>query len=391
MVGPFGFIRTPKIIFGAGAVGKLPGILNHPGGNVLIITGSESFRRNKGIDGLLESLQKDKMILHFERIGKEPSPEMIDRITARFRNIQLQAVVAIGGGSVMDTGKAVSAMLPLELPVSEYLESVGTKMHPGMKKFFVAVPTTAGTGSEATANAVLSVSDHRGSYKRSLRHENLVPDVAIVDPILTLQCPKSVTAASGMDALTQLIESYLSLKSGPLTDSLALDGIRHAHLNLYEAWRNGENLLARSGMAYSALLSGITLANAGLGLIHGFASSIGAAFDIPHGVICATLLGIVNRFNINSLMRVKAPDGTLEKFMILGKLLSQAEGKDHTWYMKYTADYLDELTNKLNIRRLGTFGVTSADLENIAAHTDHKSNPVHFEKEEMVEMLKARL
>jgi alcohol dehydrogenase class IV len=268
---------------------------------------------------------------------------------------------------------------------------VGTKSHPGIKKFFIAVPTTSGTGSEVTANAVLSDSDPAGGFKRSLRHENLVPDLAIVDPELTLSCPQHITAASGMDAFTQLIESYLSLKSGPLTDALALDGIRHVHGNLENACRNGGDLEARTGMAYAALLSGITLANAGLGLVHGFASSIAGTFDIPHGVICAGMMAIVNRNNISNLLRNNTRNITMEKYVCLGKLFSDTDKKGDQWYMQFSADYLDELTNKLNISRLGAFGVTSEILGKIASETDHKSNPVHFEKEQLVEMLKARL
>jgi alcohol dehydrogenase class IV len=391
MTGSFGLIRTPKIIFGPSAVSRLAAMLKNPGGQVLIITGSKSLHQNKGIADLLAALEKEKIILHFDRISKEPSPEEIDRITNRFRYIKLQAVIAVGGGSVMDAGKAVSAMLPLECSVKEYLEGVGTKSHPGIKKFFVAIPTTSGTGSEATANAVISGSDLRGGFKRSLRHENLVPDLAIVDPMLTLSCPGHITASSGMDAFTQLIESYLSLKSGPLTDALALDGIEKVRQNLEVAWKDGENTEARTGMAYAALLSGITLANSGLGLVHGFASSIGGACDIPHGVICATMMGVVNRYNIRSLIDHNNHDIPTEKYTRLGKLFSDMEGKGAQWYMQFAADYLEELIRKLNISRLGVYGLTPEHLEKIASETDHKSNPVRFEKERLIQMLKERL
>ena len=159
-----------------------------------------------------------------------------------------------------------------------------------------------------------------------------------------------------MDAFTQLMESYLSVKSGPLTDSLALDGILQIHQNLAEACRNGDNLEAREGMAYAALLSGITLANAGLGLIHGFASSVGASFDIPHGVICGTMMGVVNRFNIRTLLQKQIHDKSADKYVYLGKLLSDREKKANEWYMQFVADYLDELTNRLEISKLVIMG-----------------------------------
>jgi len=298
--------------------------------------------------------------------------------------------VAIGGGSVVDTGKAVSAMLPLEGSVRDYLEGVGKRVHPGIKKSFIAIPTTSGTGSEATANAVLSETGMKG-YKRSLRHENLVPDIAIVDPELSLSCPPGITAASGMDAFTQLIESYLSVKSNPVTDALALEGISKVHSSLMKAVISGDDIEARSDMAYAALLSGITLANAGLGLIHGFASSVGGFFNVPHGVICGTMMGVVNRFNIEAFLRQEEIMQAHAKYGLLGKLLSGKDDKDLKWYMKFVADYIDDLTEKLQLRRLGEYGITAADLERIAENTDHKANPLKFKKEELMEMLRKRL
>jgi alcohol dehydrogenase class IV len=264
-------------------------------------------------------------------------------------------------------------------------------LHPGIKVFFVAVPTTAGTGSECTSNAVLSGLAGGVVFKRSLRHENLVPDVAIIDPLFSLSSPRTTTAASGMDALTQLIESYVSVKSGPVTDALALEGIVQVHRNLVRAWEDGENISARSGMAYAAMLSGITLANAGLGLVHGFASSVGAAFNIPHGVVCGTMLAVINRYNVHSVLSGKDQGNLMKKYVFLGKIFSGVETRENEWYLKFTADYLDELTTRLEIPRLGRYGVSAGDLAKIASVTDHKANPVHFEREELVEMLKERL
>jgi alcohol dehydrogenase class IV len=251
MVNKFSLLRTPRILFGKGQVEGLRGLLSFRGKNLLVITGSASYVNNPGIGRFLMELGNEGYTLFFDKIEKEPSPGDIDRIAGRFRQIELETVVAIGGGSVVDAGKAVSAMLPLEGSVQEYLEGVGAKAHPGIKKFFVAIPTTSGTGSEATANAVLSVTGAYG-FKRSLRHENLVPDVAIVDPELTMNCPPDITASSGMDAFTQLTESYLSLKSGPLTDTLAMDGIRNIHNFLIRAVETGDDIDARTGMSYAA-------------------------------------------------------------------------------------------------------------------------------------------
>jgi alcohol dehydrogenase class IV len=390
MVNKFSLIRTPRILFGNGQAEALPGLLKGRGINVLIVTGAKSHRQNTGIAKVLLSLEKEGYRLNFDKVEKEPSPGDIDRIVGRYRQIELDSVVAIGGGSVVDAGKAVSAMLPLEGSVRDYLEDVGTKVHPGIKKFFIAIPTTSGTGSEATSNTVLSETGVNG-FKRSMRHENLVPDIAIVDPVLTLGCPAEITAASGMDAFTQLAESYLSVKSGSLTDALALEGIRNIHTCLFKAVTHGDDLEARSGMAYAALLSGITLANAGLGLIHGFASSIGGLYRVPHGVICGTMMGSVNRYNIEALLQQNDITLAHQKYGVLGMLFSGRNDKDLQWYMKYVADYIEVATEKLQIRRLGAFGISEADLERIADVTDHKSNPVKFDRKQLVGMLKARL
>lgn len=386
----FGLIRTPRILFGAGQLAELPGLLRNRGRRILVITGSRSYMLYPGIGKIMLRLQKEGFTLHFDRVDREPSPAEIDRIADRYRRLELGLLIAIGGGSVVDTGKAVSSMLPLEGSVRDYLEGVGTKTHPGIKTTFIAIPTTSGTGSEATSNAVLAETGING-YKRSLRHENLVPDMAIVDPELTRSCPPNLTASSGMDAFTQLVESYLSVKANPITDTLALEGISKIHSCLEKAVKHGEDMEARTGLAYAALLSGITLANAGLGLIHGFASSVGGLFNVPHGVICGTMMGVVNRYNIKALLKQDGTSRAHHKYESLGKLLSGTTGKNRQWYLEFVADYLDSLIEKLQISRLGGFGISASDLDRIAEITDNKANPVKFEKGELVGMLKERL
>jgi alcohol dehydrogenase class IV len=390
MVNKFGLLRTPRIIFGEGQAATLPILLKNHGRRILIITGSQSYRQNPSIPRLFSILEESNYRLSFERMVKEPSPEDIDRIVRKNDPDDLDVVLAIGGGSVLDAGKAVAAMLYADGPVQDYLEGVGKKTHSGVKKFFTAVPTTSGTGSEATSNAVLSVVGTHG-FKRSLRHENFVPDLAVVDPLLTLECPPDITAHSGMDAFTQLVESYLSVKASPVTDALALEGIEKIRTSLEVAVNNGKDVVARSGMAYAALLSGITLSNAGLGLIHGFASALGGFFDIPHGVVCGTLMGVVNRYNTERLIRMPEVTMAHTKYARLGRLLSGETDKELHWYIKFTADYIEELTEKLHIRRLGEFGIKESDLEKVVAASDHKANPLTFKKRELIEMLQKRL
>jgi len=365
-------------------------LLKDHGNRILVLTGFRSFKQNPEIQRMFSLLDQRKFTLHFESISREPTPSDIDGITQKYEPDSIDIVLAIGGGSVLDSGKAVSAMLPAGGSVRDYLEGVGTKTHSGAKKYFVALPTTAGTGSEATSNAVISETGANG-FKKSLRHENFVPDCAVVDPVLALNCPADITASSGMDAFTQLVESYVSLKANSYTDALALDGIARIKDSITNAVSNGTDLEARSGMAYAAFISGITLANAGLGLTHGFASSIGGFFFAPHGTICGTLMGTVNRFNITMLLQQDGISVTHNKYATLGKLFSGEHDRDLNWYMNFAADYMEILTEKLQIRRLGDFGITGQDLDRIAAVTDHKANPVKFDREQLTEILKTRL
>jgi alcohol dehydrogenase class IV len=298
-------------------------------------------------------------------------------------------VIAIGGGSVIDAGKAISAMLPINEPVEWYLEVVGHKSHPGTKIPFIAVPTTSGTGSEATKNAVISKPGAAG-YKRSLRHDNFVPDIAVVDPTLTLSCPPSVTAACGMDAFTQLLESYVSSKSTAMSDALALDGMKAILRSLDDAYHKN-TIEARSDMSYAAMLSGITLANAGLGLVHGYASSVGGFFDIPHGVVCGTMLAVTTAKTIQHLRNTQSNAEGLKRYSNVGRLITNnAETKEN--------EALDELVKQLNdwtvslrMPRLSSYGVQASDLEKIAKITDNKNNPVKLSQNEILEILHERL
>jgi alcohol dehydrogenase class IV len=390
MVKAFNMLPLPKIIFGPGRSSELPSLLNSKGGNILVITGSESHRRNKDIASVIQALDQSGLPISYTEITGEPSPAEIDQITESNRRYSPRVVVSIGGGSALDAGKAVSAMLTVDQPICNYLEGVGKAVHPGTKVFFVAVPTTSGTGSEATANAVISQTGQNG-FKRSLRHENFVPDIALVDPLLTQECPPEITANSGMDTFTQLVESYLSLKAQPFSDALALDGITYVHNSLLKAVKNGKDITARSGMSYAALLSGICLANAGLGLIHGFASSVGGYKDIPHGVVCGSLMGIVNRFNMDKLFLQDEITVAHEKYAMIGKLLSGREDLDMKDYMKFAVDYMDNLTDVLQLKRIGEYGITEDDLPAIALATDHKANPVKFSNDDLVKMLFKRV
>ena len=390
MVNDFVLNRVPRILFGNGKLSALPGMVKAFGDNLLILTGRKSFLKSKQADELIDALKLKRINLTLEPVPHEPSPRIIDDLVRKYSGKAISVVVSIGGGSVLDAGKAVSAMLPLGEPVKEYLEGVGTRKHPGAKIPFIAVPTTAGTGSETTGNSVLSETGPEG-FKRSLRHENFIPDIALVDPELTLSCTSMQTAISGMDAFSQLLESFLSTRCSKLTDALALEGILHVRNSLKKAVSNGNDPEARAGMSYPSMLSGITITNAGLGLVHGFASSIGGRKDIPHGVICGTLMGVVNRAIIERLLKEDTNATALEKYIRLGKLLSGTEERSDVDYAFYVANTIETLVEELKIPSLGNYGLTEEEITAIARSTDHKNNPVVFTTEELKDMLVKRL
>lgn len=245
MVKPFVFSRTPRILFGAGKIAEIPGIAKTFGNDILLVIGKSSFKHSKYGEYLMHTFDITGIRYHKVVISREPSPEMIDKAVILHKSDKINLVIAVGGGSVMDAGKAISAMLYKQDSIANYLEGVGNKEHPGTKVPFIAVPTTSGTGSEATKNSVISQVGMNG-FKRSLRHENFMPDYAIVDPELMLNCPPDITAFSGMDCFTQLVESYVSDKSNILTDTLALDGIKYIKQSLVRAYRMGNDIESRT-------------------------------------------------------------------------------------------------------------------------------------------------
>lgn len=376
-----------RIIFGAGRLSTLPDILPEYGDRVLIVTGKSSFRDSEHWAKLSFNLRNTSIIFKLISIPEEPSPQMIDDSVHDFRAFKPHAVVAIGGGSVLDAGKAISAMIPIRGSVLHYLEGVGDgRMHPGNKVPFLAVPTTAGTGSEATKNAVISQVGING-FKKSLRHDNFVPDLAIVDPELAISCPVHITAWTGMDAFTQLLESYLSVKANPMTDHIALSGLEMISKYLERAVSDGYDMEARSGMAYAALCSGITLANAGLGVVHGFASSIGGTYAIPHGLICASLMGVSNEATLNKLIKKDPDDPSIKKYAQVGKLFFGADDEDDIFYAEFLINKIHDMSLEFNFPKLRDHGFEPEEIKGIASMTSSKNNPVPLSAEEFVEVL----
>lgn len=389
MIKPFTFSGTPPIIFGSGSLTRLPEIITGFGRNILFVTGRSSFLSTYRASELLNDFDNESIRYKMVSVPGEPSPAFIDEIVREYSSLKIDAVVSVGGGSVIDAGKAISAMMYRKEPVMEFLEGIGNNEHPGTKIPFIAIPTTSGTGSEATKNAVLSDVGPAG-YKRSLRHDNFVPDIAVVDPELTINCNSVITAASGMDCFTQLTEAWLSSTASKYTDALAIEGLKSVKNSLVKAFEDGENIEARTDMSFAALTSGICLANAGLGVVHGFASAIGGFYDLPHGMICGSLMASANEITVRKLRKTGLNPGALEKYATLGRIFIDNENKSDEFYVDAFLNYLHELTTRLKISRLNIPGNQEA-IDQVCKNTGSKNNPVKLDKEDLREILLSRI
>jgi alcohol dehydrogenase class IV len=386
MVKAFQFARLPKIYFKIGSISDLSSHVRQFGNSAVVVTGKKSFVSSKHAETLFSDFKKNSIDFTVISIPGEPTPEIIDNAVKELKDEDFRVIVSIGGGSVMDAGKAISAMMKMPGSIVDYLEVVGHKDHPGTKLPFIAIPTTSGTGSEATKNSVISRTGKNG-FKRSLRHDNFVPDIALIDPGLTIDCPEEITAASGMDCFTQLTEAYLSVKSTQYTDVLALEGLKAIKTSLLQSYKNGRDPEARTGMAFAALTSGICLANAGLGAVHGFASSVGGMYEIPHGLICGTLMAKSNEINIRELRRNGEESPALKKYANLGRLFTGvSDEKSDNYYIDGFMEYLKKLSEELNLTSLKRYGVKDDETMLICSQTDLKNNPVALSTENLIEI-----
>lgn len=366
----FEFATAERILFGWGSSKKLS--LNQFGARLMLVTGSRA-----------PALNRDAP--RFVVVG-EPTVQLVREGVQAFRKAGCDMVVGIGGGSVIDAGKAIAALAPNSGDPLDYLEVIGKGRALESEPVpFIALPTTAGTGSEVTRNAVLGSPEH--GVKASLRSPMMLPRLSVVDPELTIGLPPSLTASTGLDALTQLIEPYVSLKANAMTDLYCLEGIRHARRSLHRAFLDGSDREARTDMAFASLLGGLALANAGLGVVHGFAAPIGGMFDAPHGAVCAALLPHGIAANIRAL-RSRAADGeALRRYAEIAALLcgnTEASPED-------AVAWVTRLCSALEIPGLRAYGMTTADLEGIAQKAANassmKANPIRLSEEELNEAL----
>jgi alcohol dehydrogenase len=386
--------RIPRIAFGGGRFRELPAVVARHGRQALLVTGSRSFRSTDHWSWLLGELDARSVAHVSVTVAGEPSPETVDDAVGQFRDRGIEVVVGIGGGAALDTAKAIAGLLRTGTSVMDHLELVGRGVpYPGPAVPFVAVPTTAGTGSEATRNAVLSRVGPDG-FKRSFRDERLVAADAIVDPDLLAGASRDVVAANGLDAITQLVETYVSRRASPITDALAISGLAAARDSFLSCWRapgRDGDPAARAGMAYAALLSGICLANAGLGVVHGLAAPLGGAIRIPHGAACGAMLVASIDANLTALAE-RAPDApALDRYATLGRLLGRLTSTTPAPEARAgLVGWLRETVSAVGLPGLGAAGLTSEAFGRVIAGSRGGSmatNPIELTDEELADVL----
>jgi alcohol dehydrogenase class IV len=382
----FEFATATRIVFGAGAILGVGTNVKHFGRRALVVTGRDPRRAEK----LLASLAASGVGAATFPVAGEPEISTVTHGVAFARKEDCNFVISFGGGSVIDAGKAIAAMLTNEGELLDHLEIIGRNQPLARRPApFIAIPTTAGTGAEVTRNAVLASPEHQ--VKVSLRSPFMLPRIAVVDPELTADLPPALTASTGLDALTQLIEPFVCLRANPMTDGFCVEGIQRAARSLREAVHNGQNRAAREDMALASLFGGLALANAGLGAVHGFAGPVGGGFPAPHGAVCATLLPHVMAANLRALREREPGSFALHRYHRIATLLT---GNPHA-----TADagveWVQKLVADLPIPKLRAYGLREehvADLVAKAANASSmKANPIALTPEELAQTLRLAL
>ncbi len=378
----FEFATATRIIFGVGTVKETVPIARSFGDRALLVLGKSSQRAA----GLIQQLRDAGISVSEFHISGEPSVETVVSGLDQVRAEHCDLVIGLGGGSPIDAGKAIAMLMTNPGQIYEYLEVVG-KGEPFTQPSapYIAIPTTAGTGSEVTRNAVITVPDQQ--VKVSLRSPWMLPRVAIVDPELTYSLPPEITAATGLDALTQLVEPFLSNASNPISDAICREGMRRISRSLQRAYENHDDAAAREDMAIGSLFGGMALANAKLGAVHGFAGPIGGRYPAPHGAICARLLPLVVEQNMKAIQDRAGPSSILDRFEEIGRLLTgdpDAKAVDGI-------RWLHEVGTVLKIPALATYGITKSDFPEIVAKAKNassmKGNPIDLKDSELLQIL----
>jgi alcohol dehydrogenase class IV len=376
----FEFATATRIIFGTGTLEQVGPLAAAMGSRALVVLGRSVERAGP----LLALLAGHGVATVTFPVAGEPTIHLVLSGVSLAKAKQCDLVVGFGGGSVLDTGKAIASLLANTGDIEDYLEIIGKgKLLTAASEPYIAIPTTAGTGTEVTRNAVLASPEHR--VKVSLRSPLMLPRLAIVDPALTYGLPPNVTAATGLDALTQLIEPFVSSKANPVTDALCREGIGRAARSFRQAYAHGDDPAAREDMALASLFGGLALANGGLGAVHGFAGPIGGMFPAPHGAICARLLPHVMATNVRQLQQ--SAGVALQRYGEIGRILTgdpQATAQDAVTWVR-------ELVRDLRLPPLATYGVTAADfsalVEKATVASSMQANPVKLTPAQMREIL----
>ena len=379
----FEFATATRIIFGDGTIQQVPPLAAEMGSCAFVVTG----RTRQRAKPLLEQLSKHRIKCVTFSVPGEPTTTIAKAAVLQARQAKSDLVIGIGGGSALDTAKVVAAMLTNSGQLEDYLEVVGRGKPLTQRPVpYIAIPTTAGTGAEVTYNAVLGVPEHR--RKVSMRSPLMLPHLAVVDPVLTYSMPPSITASTGLDALTQLMEVYVSNKANPLTDGICREGLKRAGRSLRQAYQDGSNRTAREDMAIASLFSGLALANAKLGAVHGLSGPLGGMISAPHGVICARLLPLVCEANVQALQRRAASSPALARYDEIARLLTgmaTAQAIDGLAWVQ-------ELCAALKTPPLAEFALKEQDFPTVVAKSGKsssmKGNPVTLTDDELMEILK---
>jgi alcohol dehydrogenase class IV len=380
----FEFATAHRILFGAGKLNELNSLIETKWKHLLLVCGHSSDAIPR-VREMLASLPAE--VAEFQVHG-EPT---IDVVRAGMEAaVNCDMVIGLGGGSVLDTGKAIAALVTNPGEITDYLEVVGRGqplLNPSLP--YIAIPTTAGTGTEVTRNAVIEATEQ--NVKVSLRSPLMLPRVALIDPELTYHLPPGITAASGLDALTQCIEPFVSIKANPMTDAVCREGIRHAARSLRRAHENGSDPEARQGMSFAALCGGLALANAGLGAVHGFAGPLGGMLHAPHGAICARLLPFVMEANLQALEKRQPGHPSIERYREIARLLTGEDSATAQDGIGWTR----QIVNDLKVPNLAQLGMNQEQLpeavEKTLKSSSFKGNPIPLQAAELTEILEKAL
>jgi len=378
----FDYYLPTRIIFGKGSIRKCVMFARELGNNALVVTGSGKV----SIDGLRTLLREEGINWTEYRVGGEPRVDIILDGIRIAKDAKSDHVICLGGGSVMDAGKAIAAMMTNPGYLMDYLEVVGKGKSVDIQGLpVITIPTTAGTGSEVTRNSVISVPERK--IKVSMRGKGMPAKIALIDPELTYSLPPEIIATTGMDALTQVIEAYMSNSANPISDAYALEGIRRGAESMLKAFENDKDEDARANMSMTALFSGIALSHAGLGAVHGFAGVIGGMIDAPHGAICACLLPAVLSANFETISKGENNNDALLRF----KRFSQIVTGESSPTPQKGIEWVRDLSKKLKIKGLSYLGVKKSDFKFIVPKavlsSSMKKNPLVLGEDVLLKIL----